>query len=91
MDRTCSTRCSARGCSPAAARLRAVLRLEPDLIPVLDLVECGASSADALGMASRLPPGALAAALVRLELAGYLRSDSTGRYERTTLAVPEPA
>jgi hypothetical protein len=42
-------------------------------------------------MASRLPPGALAAALVRLELAGYLRSDSTGRYERTTLAVPEPA
>jgi predicted Rossmann fold nucleotide-binding protein DprA/Smf involved in DNA uptake len=65
--------------------------LEPDLIAVLDLVEYGASSADALGMASRLPPGALAAALVRLELAGYLRSDSTGRYERTTLAVPEPA
>jgi DNA processing protein len=75
-----SRRASARGPS-----------LEPDLIAVLDLVECGASSADALGMASRLPPGALAAALVRLELAGYLRSDTTGRYERTTLAVPEPA
>jgi DNA processing protein len=65
--------------------------LEPGLVAVLDLVERGASSADALVMASRLQPGALAAALVRLELAGYLRSDSTGRYERTTLAVPEPA
>jgi hypothetical protein len=29
--------------------------------------------------------------LVQLELGGYLRSDSAGRYERTSLAAPEPA
>jgi DNA processing protein len=73
---------------PAAARGSA---LEPDLVAVLDLVEHGASSADSLAMASRLEPGALAAALVRLELSGYVRSDSAGHYERTTLAVPERA
>jgi DNA processing protein len=64
--------------------------LEPDLAAVLDLVEGGSSSADALARASRLEPGSLAAALVRLELAGYLRSDSAGRYERTALAAPHP-
>ena len=64
--------------------------LEPDLAAVLDLVECGSSSADALARASQLEPGPLATALVSLELAGYLRSDSAGRYERTALATPEP-
>jgi DNA processing protein len=66
-------------------------KLRPDLAAVLDLVELGASSADALARASGLEPGPLAAALVRLELAGYLRADSAGRYERTALAAPEPA
>ena len=65
--------------------------LEPDLAAVLDLVEGGAGSADALARSSQLEPGPLAAALVRLELAGYLRSDSAGRYERTALAAPAPA
>ncbi len=65
--------------------------LEPDLAAVLDLVERGSSSADALARALQLEPGPLAAALVRLELSGYLRSDSAGRYERTALAAPEPA
>jgi DNA processing protein len=65
--------------------------LEPELAAVLDLVEAGSSSADALARASHLEPGPLAAALVRLELGGYLRSDSAGRYERTALAVPEPS
>jgi DNA processing protein len=65
--------------------------LEPDLAAVLDLVESGSNSADALARSSRLDPGPLAAALVRLELAGYLRSDSAGRYERTTLAAPGAA
>jgi DNA processing protein len=60
--------------------------LEPELAEVLDLVERGSSSADALARASALEPGPLAAALVRLELTGYLRSDSGGRYERTSLA-----
>jgi DNA processing protein len=62
--------------------------LEPDLAAVLDLVERGSSSADAIARASSLEPGPLAAALVRLELSGYLRSDSGGRYERTSLAPP---
>jgi len=66
-------------------------RLEPDLAAVLDLVERGSSSADALARSSGLEPGPLAAALVRLELAGYLRADSAGRYERTALALPRPA
>jgi DNA processing protein len=66
-------------------------KLEPDLAAVLDLVEGGAGSADALARSSQLEPGPLAAALVRLELAGYLRSDSAGRYERTALASPQPA
>ena len=65
-------------------------KLEPGLAAVLDLVEGGAGSADALARSSQLEPGPLAAALVRLELAGYLRSDSAGSYERTALAAPQP-
>jgi DNA processing protein len=65
--------------------------LEPELAGVLDLVERGAASADALARGARMDPGSLAAALVRLELSGYVRSDSAGRYERTALAAPEPA
>jgi predicted Rossmann fold nucleotide-binding protein DprA/Smf involved in DNA uptake len=61
------------------------------LARVLSLVEGGSTSADALARASALGPGPLAAALVQLELAGYLRSDSAGRYERTAVAASEPA
>jgi DNA processing protein len=64
--------------------------LEPELAGVLDLVERGAGSADALARAARLDPGSLAGALIRLELSGYVRSDSAGRYERTALATPDP-
>ena len=66
-------------------------RLEPDLVEVLDLVERGEGSADSLARASGLDPGALAAALVRLELSGYVRRSGEARYERTSLAVPDPA
>ncbi|HKH42361.1 MAG TPA: DNA-processing protein DprA [Solirubrobacterales bacterium] len=62
--------------------------LEPDLASVLDLVERGAGSADALARGAHMDPGSLAAALLRLELSGYVRSDSAGRYERTALAAP---
>jgi DNA processing protein len=65
--------------------------LEPDLATVLDQVDRGASSADALARASGLEPGPLAAALVSLELSGYVRSDAGGHYERTSLATPEAA
>jgi DNA processing protein len=61
--------------------------LDPVLARVLDLVERGSNSADALARASDLGPGPLAAALVRLELSGYLRSGSGGRYERTALGA----
>jgi DNA processing protein len=75
----------------AASRVRPAVpspALEPELARVLDLVESGLGSADALATASKLAPGPLAAALVRLELTGYVRSDSAGRYERTSLAAP---
>jgi DNA processing protein len=68
--------------------------LEPGLAEVLDLVERGAGTADSLARASGLKPGALATALVRLELSGYLRCNGDGRYERTSLTTPgaaEPA
>ncbi len=76
----------------ARARPRPAVRgpaLEPELAEVLELVEGGCGSPDALATAAGLDPGPLAAALVRLELSGYLRSDSSGRYERTSLAAPE--
>jgi DNA processing protein len=65
--------------------------LERDLAEVLGLVERGAGNADSLARASGLDPGSLATALVRLELSGYLRCNGDGRYERTSLAVPESA
>jgi DNA processing protein len=79
------------GVGAGASRLRRAARgpaLEPELARVLDLVEGGLGSADALSTASKLAPGPLAAALVRLELTGYVRSDSAGRYERSSLAAP---
>ena len=56
---------------------------------MLELVEGGAGNPDALARASALDSGRLSSALFRLELAGYLRPDSAGRYERTALAAPE--
>lgn len=55
---------------------------------LLDAVEAGASGADALAIATGLGPGALAAALSRLELAGYLRLDLSGCARRTALVAP---
>ena len=57
---------------------------------MLDLVEGGAGSADALARASSLEPGPLATVLLRLELSGYVRCNGDGRYERTSLTLPEP-
>ena len=79
------------GVERPAPRARRGPALEPELARVLALVEEGATRADALARASGLEPGPLATALVRLELSGYLRSDTAGRYERTSLAAPESA
>jgi DNA processing protein len=63
--------------------------LEEGLAAVLEAVERGASSLDAVALESNLAGGKLAAALTRLELLGYLGCDSAGRYRRTALAPPE--
>jgi DNA processing protein len=63
--------------------------LNQELARVLELVEAGAGSPDALARDSGLAAGPLASALVKLELDGYLRSDAAGRYERTALAAPD--
>ena len=65
--------------------------LEEDLVAVLDFVERDSGTADSLARASGLEPGPLATALVQLELAGYVRCNGEGRYERSSLAVPGPA
>jgi DNA processing protein len=64
--------------------------LAPELVAVLALVEQGASGGDAIA-ASGLSAAAAAAALSHLELLGYVRSDSAGRFQRTTLAAPAEA
>jgi DNA processing protein len=71
-------------------RARAGPALEPELAGVLDLVERGASNADALAREAQIEPAVLAGALLRLELSGYVRSDWSGRYERTRLRAPDP-
>jgi len=65
--------------------------LEPDLRQVLDAVEAGNATCDAIAMASEAPPGEIAVALARLELLGYVRADAAGRYARTALIAPAPA
>jgi DNA processing protein len=65
--------------------------LDDVLARVLELVEGGAGSPDALARDSGLAAGPLASVLVKLELDGYLRSDSAGRYERTALGAPDSA
>ena len=65
--------------------------IEPELSSILDLIERGESNADALARVAQIEPGVLASALLRLELSGYVRSDWSGRYERTPLRVPDPA
>lgn len=62
--------------------------LEPKLREVLEQVEGGRASCDAVAVAARSTPHAVAAALARLELLGYLTSDPTGRYARTPLKPP---
>ena len=79
------------GFEPARARPPRGPALEPELARVLALVEEGSTSADTLARSSGLEPGRLAAALVQLELGGYVRSDAAGRYERTSMSAHEPA
>jgi DNA processing protein len=62
--------------------------LEPQLARVVELVEAGGASGDALAAAAEITAGEAAVALARLELLGYLQVDADGRYVRTALAPP---
>jgi DNA processing protein len=65
--------------------------LDPTLIQVLEVASSGdtpALSADAVAAALDLPVGNAAAALVRLELLGYLAATPVGSFTRTLLAAP---
>lgn len=54
--------------------------LDPDLAAILERVEAGDGTPDALARATGLDAGALAAGLARLELLGRVRADPAGRY-----------
>jgi DNA processing protein len=63
--------------------------LEPELVRVVDAVEGGASTPDVAALAVRMSAADAAVALTRLELLGYLRADTAGRYMRTSMRIPE--
>ena len=72
---------------PGQGSARSGPRLDPQLARVLDLVEAGAVTQDAVARDGELDAGSAGAALTRLELLGLLSCDAAGRYRRTTLAV----
>jgi DNA processing protein len=57
-------------------------QLDPELAPVLDAVERGAETLDAISRSTGLAPGPAAAAAAKLELLGLLSCDSGGLYRR---------
>jgi DNA processing protein len=71
---------------PHARRLGPAL--EPQLARVIELVERGSASCDAVATAGAMAPADAAVALARLELLGYVCVDVDGRYSRTTLNPP---
>ncbi len=62
--------------------------LDEELAAVLDTVDLGASGTDAVAAALGIHVGEAASALTRLELAGYLKRDSGGAYQRAPMAQP---
>jgi hypothetical protein len=68
-----------RRLAKAAPRNRPA-ELEPRLAAVLELVEGGSETADAVAREGRIEAGEAAAALARLELLGRVRSDLAGRF-----------
>ena len=63
--------------------------LEPDLAAVLEAVERGGATCDAIATGTGLEPDAVAVALARLELMGYLEAGRAGGYSRTSLIAPQ--
>ena len=62
--------------------------LDPQLQAVLTAVEAGESTCDAVATATGISGPAVAAALSRLELLGYLACSNLGTYSRTLLSPP---
>jgi DNA processing protein len=62
--------------------------LEPDLERVVEAVELGSGTCDAVAVALGASAQEVAVALARLELLGYLRADAAGRYARSALVAP---
>lgn len=62
--------------------------LEATLAAVLEALELGAETCDAVALRCDCDGGSAAVALARLEILGYARSDALGRFQRSTLAAP---
>jgi DNA processing protein len=74
---------------PGASRVRDTgPALEPSLAAVLDRVEGGDRTPDAIVAALGVAAADVAARLARLELLGYLQTDVAGTYSRTPLMPP---
>jgi DNA processing protein len=65
--------------------------IDAGLREVLERVEGGETTCDAVALAGGRPAHEVSSALARLELLGYLTSDHTGRYSRTPLVAPAAA
>jgi DNA processing protein len=63
--------------------------LEGGLAPVLEAVELGRATGDAVAAATGGDAREAAIALARLELLGYVQTDASGRHLRTALAPPD--
>src|SRR3954447_105801 len=63
--------------------------LDEELIGLLHAVEDGASTPDAAAAGAGVASAEAAVGLARLELLGYLRAGSAGRYERTSMGTSE--
>lgn len=65
--------------------------VEPERLRILDAVEAGANSPDAVAVTCAIDPIEAAMGMTVLELDGYLTSTTSGTYARTALALPEHA
>jgi DNA processing protein len=63
--------------------------LDGELARLLEAVEDGAATPGAAAAAAGIAAADAAVGLARLELLGYLQADSAGRYDRTSIQLPE--
>lgn len=77
------------GVAGAPAARRRGPPLDAELAQLLELVRAGAGTIDRLAAASRSATRAVAVALARLELLGYVTADPLGGYAPTGLREPE--